>query len=196
MPVLINLLPDIRQAKLRESRRRQLVTGVSVVVWVICGGAVALLSLYAGGQKVIINNYTHDIATQENQVKAVPGIIDAYTAQQHLASLPGLYSQRVYMSRFLEAYMEADPTTVTLSSMTLDSTNSLVLQGTADTYASVAKLARALAASNVTVGSGASASNTPDFSNVTITSAALQSTKGVSFSINTTVSSGATSAGQ
>jgi len=199
MSVLINLLPDIRQAKLRESRRRQLVTGVSIVVWAVCGGVVLLLSLYAGGQKVLISNATRSIANEENQLKSVSGLIDAYTAQQHLASLPNLYAQRVRMTKFFQAYMEADPTDITLTSMTVDAGNTLIVQGSAGTYASVAKLARALQASNISVGTGASASNSPNFSNVTITSVGTSGAsgrKGVNFSINATVESGATSGGQ
>jgi len=197
MPILINLLPDVRQAKLRESRRRQLVTGVSIMVWVICGSAVLLMSLYAGGQKVIINNYTHDISVQEAQLENVPGIVAAYTAQQHLAALPQLYSQRVYMTRFLQAYTEADPTTIALTALSLDASGALIVQGNSDTYASVAKLARALTASNVTVGTGAQSANVPYFSNVSIVTAGSgNGSKGVNFTINATVASGATSAGQ
>ena len=53
MSILINLLPDLRQARLEDGRRKQLVTGVSVSIWVVCGGLLVLLSIYEGGQKIL-----------------------------------------------------------------------------------------------------------------------------------------------
>lgn len=200
MSILINLLPDLRQAKLREHRRRQLVAGVSVMIWVVCGGALVLMSLYVAGQKVIISNYTNSINNEKRQLQAVPNLLDAYTAQQHLAALPGLYAQRVYVTKFFDAYSQADPQDVTLNSLTVDSSNNLSVVGSGKTYASVAKLARALAASNVTVGTGAQAANTPYFTNVQIASVKNAGTgagvNAVQFSISATLQSGVTSGSQ
>lgn len=201
MSILVNLLPDLRQAKLRERRRRQLVAGVSVTVWVVCGVVIVLMSLYVAGQKVIINNLTNSINSEKNQLAGVPNIIDAYTAEQHLASLPGLYGQRVYMTKFFDSYTQANPQEVTLSSMTVDQSNMLTVMGTGKSYASVAKLARALAAANVTVGTGANSSNSPYFTNVQITTVRNDGTtvgnkSGVQFSITATLQSGVTSGSQ
>src|SRR5476649_1828899 len=168
MSLSINLLPDLRQAKLREHRRRQLVTGVSVSIWVACGAVVALLSIYAAGQKVIIATTTKTITNDETSLKSVTGLVDALTANEHLASLPGLYGQRVYLSKFLAAYTQAQPAVATIGSLQIDPQGALTIVGTAPTYADVAKLARALAASNVTVGASASSSNSPNFTNVNI----------------------------
>ena len=63
MNVLVNLLPDTRQAKLRDRRRRQMVSGIAVAVWVVCGGVMLLMGLYEGSQKLLIDaqtvSYTH-----------------------------------------------------------------------------------------------------------------------------------------
>jgi len=193
MTTLINLLPDLRQAKLKERRRRQLATGVGVTVWVVCGAVIALLSVYAAGQKVVISNHTKSIAEKEDSLRSVTGLVDALTANQHLASLPDLYGQRVYLSKFFEAYSQSDPTSVALSSLQVDSSNLLTILGTAPSYAEVAKLARALTAANVTVGPGASESNTPYFTSVTIGGLDYSDKAGVSFTITANLQSEVTS---
>ena len=194
MTMLINLLPDLRQAKLRERRRRQLATGVGVTVWVVCGAIVALLSVYAGGQKVIISTKTKSIADKEQSLQSVTGLVEAMTANQHLASLPGLYDKRVYLSKFFQAYMEADPTTIAVTSLGVDVTGGLTVLGTAPTFADVSKLARALAASNVKVGTGAAEANAPYFSNVNIGSLDNGDRTGVSFTLTANLQPGVTSA--
>src|SRR5476649_2012904 len=184
MSLSINLLPDLRQAKLREHRRRQLVTGVSVSIWVACGAVVALLAIYAAGQKVFIANTTKTIANDDTSLKSVTGLIDALTANQHLASLPGLYGQRVYLSKFFNAYSQADPTTISISSLQVDSTGALTVVGSSPSYSEVAKLARAMDASNVTIGQNASNSNNPYFTDVNITSVDNSDRVGVTFTIS------------
>lgn len=190
--VLINLLPDLRQAKLREKRRRQMVSGVAVAVWVVCGGLIALLAVYAGGQKVLISNSTKNIAASRAELEANTGLIDALTAHQHLASLPALYAQRVYVTKFFNAYMEVDPKKITLNSLDVDATRQLSVRGAAPTYAEVAKLARVLAASNVTLGSTAQAGNQPYFREVTITTVDSNDTGGVNFTITAKLGDGVT----
>ena len=195
MSVLINLLPDLRQAKLRDKRRRQLASGVAVVTWSVCGGAIVLLSIYWGGQKAFIAAKSSSITDKIQQLRDVPGITDALTAQEHIAALPGLYGKRVYISKFLSAYSASNPTEIALSSLTLDATNSLKVTGTANSYAAVAKLARALEQSNITVGPNAQTTNEPYFTNVEITGASADSTGNINFTLDVVVGSGAVTNG-
>ncbi|HEX3082143.1 MAG TPA: PilN domain-containing protein [Candidatus Saccharimonadia bacterium] len=191
MSTLINLLPDLRQAKLKDRRRRQLVTGLGVVVWAVCGGVVVLLWLYSAGQKVIISNYTKSIADKEQSLEQVTGLVDALTANQHLASLPALYDKRVFLTKFFQAYQEADPITIALSSLQVDPAGLLTVLGTAPSYAEVAKLDRTLEASNIKVGTGAAAANSPYFMDVNITSVSKEK-DGVSFTITANLQPGVT----
>jgi Tfp pilus assembly protein PilN len=193
MSMMINLLPDLRQAKLKERQRRQLATGVSIAIWVICGAVIGLMLVYAGGQKVIIASRNRNIADKETKLRAVDGLVDALSANQRLQSLPGLYDKRVYISKFFNAYAAATPTTVTIDALAIDSTNTLSVHGVAASYADVAKLSRSLAAYNVTVGPNANANNIPYFTGVTIKSVSMQAKAGIDFSINATLGSGATS---
>jgi Tfp pilus assembly protein PilN len=195
MSILINLLPDLRQAKLRERRRRQLVSGVSVLVWAVCGGLVVLLVLFTTGQTLAINALTGDIKKNTDTLKGMDDLPAALTAADHLAALPGLYGKRTYFTHFLSAYEAADPTDVTLTSITVDNTNTLLVLGTGKSYASAAKLARAVEAFNVKVGPEAKADNTPYFTNVQLKNVS-QDNAGVAFSLNATVGSGAVSNGK
>ena len=190
MSTLINLLPDLRQAKLRERHRRQLVTGVSVTLWVACAAIVGIMLVVETGQKVIISARTKSISEKQSQLKAVDGLVDALTAQQHLAALPGLYDKRVYLTKFFNAFSEAAPVGVNIASMAIDSANTLTVRGTSGNYHDTAKLARALAGSNVLVGTGAAPNNAPYFSNVNIVSADLSDKTGVGFTITATMASG------
>ncbi len=193
MTLLINLLPDLRQAKLKDRRRRQLATGVAISVWVVCGSIIALLSVYAAGQKVIIAATTKSVQNNEASLQSVTGLVEALTANQHLAALPGLYSKRVYISKFFTALMESDPVAITISSLQVDSAGVMTVLGTGPTYADVAKIARALEASNVKVGSGAAETNDPYFTDVNISSVDNSDKTGVSFTISATLAPGVTS---
>jgi hypothetical protein len=94
-----------------------------------------------------------------------------------------LYDKRVYMTKFLQAYSDVDPTDTTLGSLAIDTQGALIVRGSGKTYASVAKLARALEAANVKVGPNAAEGNTPYFTNVEIADVAGTS-GGVAFTLN------------
>ncbi len=191
MNVLINLLPDTRQTKQRDRRRRQFMTGVAVVIWVVCGSVLVLLTLYTASQKLLISSVTKDINQKQTELESMDGLTDALTAQQHLASLPGLYNQRAYFTKFFAAYTEANPADVALTSMTIDAGNGLIVNGNAKSYAAAAKLAKALEAVHVTVGQEAKQSNEPYFADVAIRTAS-RSTNAISFTLNATLASGVT----
>ena len=193
MSMLINLLPDLRQAKLRDRHRRQLVTGISVALWIGCGVIVGVMLVIQTGQKVVISAVCKSIKDKQAQLESVDGLVNAITAQQHLAALPGLYDKRVYLSKFFTAYSASSPSGVNIVSIAIDSSNILTVRGSAPTYAEIAKLARALSGSNVVVGAGAAPENSHYFSDVNIVSAESSDKTGISFTINATIESGATS---
>ena len=75
----------------------------------------------------------------------------------------------------LDAFGQANPNDVILNDLKVDPGEALVVAGTAKSYFAVAKLAKALEASNVKVGDGAADNNIPYFKNVNITSTTLVS---------------------
>jgi hypothetical protein len=59
---------------------------------------VGLLSAYAGGQKILIATTTQHINDKKKQLQEIPGLIDAITADEHLAALvavrpPGVFNE-------------------------------------------------------------------------------------------------------
>lgn len=192
MSVRINLLPDLRQAKAKARQRRNLFTGVSLFVWIACGVLLVLLTLSVASQKLIISSNSARIADDESTLRNTNGLVEALTAQQHLDTLNTLYGQRVYLSHFFHALSQSTPQNLAINALTLDSSNSLAITGTANDLASVAKLNRALEAENVTIGDKPAAGNDPYFTGVAVQSVD-NSNGSVSFTINATMSSGATS---
>jgi Tfp pilus assembly protein PilN len=186
MSIVINLLPDIRQAKLRDRHRRQLFFGISILIWAVSGAVVVLLGIYAAGEALVIRNVSNTINTQKNQVQNISGLTTALTAEEHLSSLPSLYNERVYLSQFFKDFQAIDPGTVDISTLTVDSGNNLTIGGTATDYTAVGTLARAMEDANVGSGTSATSTNTPYFTGVTIVSAGSVS-GGVSFSIQAVV---------
>lgn len=182
---MINLLPDTRLQKQRAHKRRQLVGTIATVICVVCGGSLLLMFLSVGSEVIIKNRLTTDIAARKAKLDAVPNIIDALTAQQHLDSLPGLYANRAYVTKLFAAYIVANPTDVSLNAVTVNADNSIMATGTGSTYASVSKLVRALEAEKDSKGMNS-------FVSVVIQSAARQSDN-VSFSLNIVMAPGVTS---
>ena len=185
MSIVINLLPDTRQVKQRNAHRRRVATTVAVLIWIACGAALGIMGLTLAGLNLASNNLTQSIAGKKAELESKPHIIDALTAQQNLAALPGLYSHRVFMTKFFDAYIKANPQDSVLSGLTVNPDNTLTITGTAGTYASVAKLSQALSAQKTAKLDAA-------FTNVVITSVSKTDT-GVSFTISATFAQEVTS---
>lgn len=188
MSLVVNLLPDLRQARLKEQRQRRLATAISIIVAVSGVGILLLLFAFSVGQQVIMNDLTKKISTKEANIRNTVGVIGALTAQQRLDALSTVWTQRVYMSKFFEAYEQANPNDVTLNDLAIDSNNQLQVSGMAGSYKSVSKLAEAMMQENVTFGKDAKSVNQPYFTSVAIRSA-NSTDAGLSFAITASLSS-------
>jgi len=188
MSIVINLLPDLRQKRLLEQRQRRLATVIAIMVSSISAGLLLLLFIFSVGQKVIIDNLSKDITSKEQAISSTKDVINALTAQQNLAILPSVWRQRVYLTKFFDAYVQVNPTDVTLNSLSISSGNVLQVTGRAGSYKSVSKLAEAMMQENVTFGKNAKTTNLPYFNNVNIQSV-NSSDNGSSFNITASLSS-------
>ncbi len=193
MSVLINLLPDVRQARIAAERSKRT---AGVVTFLVCGaaiGGVILLAVTVAGQRLAITGMTRGITYKHAQLTSQAELLPALTAQEHLASLPGLYDQRVHLSKFFQALQGATPTDVSIASLAVDQQNKIRFNGTAKSYAAAAKFARALGASGVKVGPDAKADGQPRFTGVTIESTSGESGGRVSFTMTAIMDGGVTS---
>ncbi|HSH31161.1 MAG TPA: PilN domain-containing protein [Candidatus Saccharimonadales bacterium] len=187
MTAKINLLPDIRQAKVRSQQQRRLAAGIGTLVCALAIGAVVVLALVLGAQKLRLGVLQNSINASQEQLAAVTDLKEMLTVQQHLAALPGLYNQRAYLTRFFDTLQAVSPTQFAVSSVEVDSQNNLEFNGSAQSYNLVSKFAQALEASNLTLGPGATLTNQPYFTNIAITSVSLDSENKVGFSLTATM---------
>jgi len=192
MSIVINLLPDLRQVRLKERRQRRLATVVSIMVASTSVGILLLLFVFAVGQQAVIDSLSKNINNKRQTLESKPSLIDALTAQQHIASLPIVWAQRVYLNRLFDAYEQANPTDVSLNGLSISVDNVIEVTGSAGSYQSVAKLAEAMSQENITFGKNAKLTNQPYFRGVNIRSAS-SSSSGFTFSITASLSSEAVS---
>jgi Tfp pilus assembly protein PilN len=193
MTARINLAPEVYQHAQQNKSHKRLATSLAVLISAVAIGLVVALLVLIGVQKVYLTSVRSTIASDESKLQTFPDLQEAVTVQQDLTSLSSLEGQRVYLTKFLNVLQQTDPQGVTLSSLSLDSSNDLQVSASATNFNLATKLAKALEASNVQIGQNASASNSPYFSNVTLSEVDNSGQGGVSFSITAQVASGVTS---
>jgi hypothetical protein len=185
MSIAINLLPDVRLARIRAQHLRHLVTGIAVTIWLVAAIAVGGLFLGIGAQKLVLSNVNNQIKTDTSQIQGTPGLNQALTAQQILENLPGLYNNRIYYSKLMPIIASAMPNTLFVSNVATTSGNALTISGQSNSAYTVDQFYEALKAS------GASGSNGANFSAVTINDVSKDSTGKTSFTLTAVVSAGA-----
>ena len=185
--VRINLMPDVRQAKVRAMHQKQLATSIGALVVVVSIGAVVLQLGAIGAQKISISVLNGQISSRTQQLQSINDLPAALTAQQALAALPGLYSQRTYFSNFFAVVAQQTPGAMSFNNVSDDGTGTIKVQGTATDYASIGRFMQALEQAK-------SSDGTNYFSNVTLTSASTGDTGTVSFALTVTAASSATAA--
>jgi Tfp pilus assembly protein PilN len=197
MTAKVNLAPEIYQASQRNKQRRRLATSVGIIVNAVAVGLIVLALVVIGGQKIAIAVLQGQINSRQDQVKTYADLPAAVTAQQHLTSLGQLASKKVYFSRFFSVLQGIAPQGIAATNVTVGTDNTLEMTGTAHTYDLVTKLAKALQADNLTVGSNASPTQQPYFTNVSVASVSADTANGgVDFKLDTQMSSGVTNNGQ
>ena len=197
MIVKFNLAPEVYQNAQHNKRLRRSATTLGIVVNAIAVGLVILGLVVIGGQKIALGVLQGQVKSQQNKVNTYADLPDAVTAQQHLNTLGQLAQQQVYFSRFFSVLQSVAPQGTSVTNATVGLDNSLNITGTATTYQLVTKFADALAAYNVTVGTNASASQQPYFTDVTLGSVSSDPTGGgVDFKLTTQMSSQVTTNGQ
>lgn len=190
MSTKINLLPDIRQAKINDKNNRRLAVTVAISVSVVCAGLLLLTILIIQGQALRISQLNNSIKSKQQQISSYPDVNKILTTAAQLDSLPQLYSQRVYMTQLTQILTKQQPNDTAFQSLTIDSTNSINLTVVGRSYMSAARLAKAMEASTLPNNS-----QVHTFDNVLLSAVVLANGQ-TSFSITATVNKEATSASQ
>lgn len=191
MATLINLLPDIRLAKLAFKRRKRLATIIASTVSGVGVVVVVVLFFITQGQQIKINALSGEIKQSQSQVSSTPDLAKILTVQQHLNSLNGLYAQKIYLSNLYSVLSSLTPGDVAMLSLELDPQNNLKMAAQARSYGAAAKFVKAVEASNVSLGFGAGANKMPYFGNIKLTTVAADATNAnkVNFTFTATMSS-------
>ena len=191
MSTKINLLPDVRQAKMQDQQRRHL--AISLVVGSVVGVAAILIVAFVvvQGQHLRINQLTSSISSKKQQVASYPDIKTILSLQAKSDALPGLYSQRTTMTKLLSILSSLEPQDVDFTAVSVTGpTLSITAEG--KSYLAAARIANALKAANVTVGTGAQAGNKPFFTSVNLSAVTLSTDK-TGYTITANIDPGATS---
>ena len=136
-----NLLPDVKKEYVKTKRTKRLIMSVSFLVSAVSIGIVLVLfSVVQVAQKQHISDLTEDIKTAERKIQSIEGIDKMLTVQNQLSLLPDLHKQKPETSRLFDYVRFLSPDKVKVSRLNFDATSeSLILQGTADSLATVNK---------------------------------------------------------
>lgn len=131
--IQFNLLPDVKLEYLKARRTKQL---VFVVAFILSAAALAVLILVFVTVKIVqqksLSDADEDITKYSNQLKAIPDIDKILTVQNQLNTLTVLHDDKAVSSRTFSFIRQLTPSTVTLSTLTIDYTaNTVTLGGSA-----------------------------------------------------------------
>ncbi len=192
MAVSINLLPDVRQARIRDAERRQLLSIVLVGTLVLCGLVAGGLFAVTTAQQSQIKGLSASITDKKAQLTKDPDLIKILTAQQQVSSLDRLLTNKRYVTKVFNILTEISPTAkeLMLTNLEIDDKNLMKVTVTGRDFLVADRFVKALVASNVKIGSKAAEGNLPDFTNVQLSTVATDTGSRTIFSITMQLADG------
>ncbi len=140
----VNLLPQAKQDKQKDVRKRSLVLTLLVVINGGLIGLMVVLFLITQTQHLVISRVQSSINDKEQQISSTKNVQDILTLQHNLNALPSLYSGRVALTKFFALLEDVSPNSVFVTSLSTGQSGKLEVTGTAPNYASVSTLADAM----------------------------------------------------
>jgi len=172
--IQFNLLPDVKLQYIKAQHSRRLIISIAVVVSVASIALLALLLSVDELQKKHLNDLSHDITSQTATLRNEPNINNILTVQNQLESLTALHNGKPAAARLFGYLNEVTPATVNITNLSIDFTQyTVTVTGTADSLSSVNQYIDTLKLT--TYDTDNSASNSPAFSNVVLSSFSLNS---------------------
>jgi hypothetical protein len=187
MSVRINLLPDIRLAKIRARHIRQLAFGIATLTSGLAIGIVVVLVIITTAQQLQIAGLNKSIHDKQSELAGKSDLQEIATLQQHLNSLPTLYSDRPSIVAFFAAVQKVTPTELSLNKVDFTQLATIQATGNARSMATVDKLVKAMQASKAPDGSNY-------FSNELVTTENQDAISGITFDLAVDVAQEATHA--
>jgi len=188
----INLLPDVRQAKLQDKQRRQLAISVAIGTVLVAAVLLVIGFLVIQGQNVQVSKLSSKITTNKQKVASYPNVKAMLALQAKVAALPALYQQRAIITKLLNTISAVEPPDADFTNLSLTNDSQLVVTAEGKSFMTASRLADALKAANTVTGPGAKASNQPYFTNVQLSAVTLGAGK-TGYSVTASVNPGAIS---
>lgn len=190
MAVQVNLLPDIKQERIRAARLKRTIISVTTIILVVAVAVPVVLFVLNQGIKLATNRTQAEINERKNTIENFENINTMLTVQSNLDNLPELYQRRAFSTDLLQTITPLLPSEISLSSLEADMSGNIQFIGIAPNFSSVQKFYNALLYAGLDANPD---SVDPDpqvngqFTNLTLENASGDSEE-ISFSINATFS--------
>jgi Tfp pilus assembly protein PilN len=136
----VNLLPVLKQEKLKQRRTRQLAISIGVTVIAIAIAVPILLFIYRTTQGVVLSRTQKSIDEKQQQIAEFEDIETMLTVKQDLAELPALYMQRVYTTQLLKILPSVTPVGLVFTNLDIEGSGNFTISGETNSYVNVEKL--------------------------------------------------------
>jgi len=152
--VQFNLLPEIKMDYIRAQGTRNKITAAAVLISAV---SLAILIVMILSVEVVqrkqLNDAAKQITSTSTNIKNEPQILKILTVQNQLQTLVSLHADKHITSRVFDYLSQVTPPNVSLGRLSIDyETNTMTIDGQADTAASVNKFIDTLKFTNYTVG--------------------------------------------
>lgn len=144
--IQFNLLPDVKLHYIKAERQKRLVLSIATILSIASIAVlVILIMVVLVFQAKTISDLGKDIDAAAQSMREIEDIDKILTVQSQLASLPSLHDEKVVSTRTFTFVSEVTPTTVSISSITIDhAMQSIEISGAAPTLKDVNTFADSL----------------------------------------------------
>ncbi len=169
MSVRINLLPEARILKLRNTKTKRLVAVACVLISGVFISAMVILLLLLGTRNLIAAKNTNDITALKAELDTKQDVIKGITRfNQALNNVSQLDENRIYLSKIFDVVSKSIPTDSHLTELSVDTDYNVKASVKAADYETVSRFITALQNYNVTYGEVTGLAKKPVFLNIAV----------------------------
>lgn len=140
----VNLLPDIKQQRLKAQRRKRTLVLVALIIMAVGVGLPLLTGFTIGTQQVFLSNARNNNKNGIAELKSIEGLNEALTAQNQLDAIYNLRDTGQDYVGFIDFIEKAIPQGTQISSIAVSSEGALEISGSTDDVDSVNVLVQSL----------------------------------------------------
>jgi hypothetical protein len=189
--IQLNLLPDVKLDFIKARRTKRLVILISSVLALVSLVVfIALLGYTDIIQKHHLNTLSANINIERSELNNISNLDKILTVQNQLTTLPTLDAEKPAATRLFQDLVGVTPAAASISQISVNfsgsnasgSTNSMEIEGNADSLTTVNQYVDTL--KFTTYSDGSSAASSDAFSDVVLSSFGLQTSTGASYTIS------------